>query len=310
MNDDLTTPLPRDLGEGPGHGPVTGEDPAAAAAGARARRRGSRRRDAGSGRRRAAVISAAAALVVAAVAGHGVMSAAHSSAGNAAVAVAAGDLPPAPTTPGTPAALSSASTTASVPASASPSAPAGSTAPAAGSPSAGAGTYRKKSAARPTARPTATPTATASDDSRPGGTAAVTTAPPATGTAAQFARQVADLTNTERAKAGCGPLTVNPQAQTAAQVHSDDMVARHYFDHPDPEGHHADYRLIAAGYSFSSWGENIAYGQPDPAAVVDEWMHSPPHRENILNCTFTVIGVGVNFGADGPWWTQVFATPA
>ncbi len=88
------------------------------------------------------------------------------------------------------------------------------------------------------------------------------------------------------------------------------MVARHYFDHPDPEGHHADYRLHAAGYDPGSWGENIAYGQPDPAHVVDEWMHSPPHRENILNCTFTVIGVGVNFGANGPWWTQVFATPA
>ena len=120
---------------------------------------------------------------------------------------------------------------------------------------------------------------------RTGGTGPGGTAPTsAAGDLARFTREVTDLTNAERAKAGCGPLTVDSRAQKAAQVHSDDMVTRHYFDHPDPEGHHADYRLRAQGYSFSSWGENIAYGQPTPANVMHDWMNSPPHRENILNC--------------------------
>ncbi|MEV8095846.1 CAP domain-containing protein [Kitasatospora sp. NPDC085879] len=118
------------------------------------------------------------------------------------------------------------------------------------------------------------------------------------------------LTNAERAKAGCGPVTLDDRVSAAAMAHSDDMVARHYFEHADPEGRHADSRLRAAGYKPGWWGENIAYGQSDPAAVMDAWMHSEGHRANILNCHFTVIGMGVNFGAGGPWWTQVFASPA
>ncbi|MBV6701990.1 CAP domain-containing protein [Kitasatospora aureofaciens] len=330
MNDDFTKPIPRYMGEGPGHGPAPEEDtlaPAPGTAGTRTRR--TRRRAATSSRRRAAVISAATALVVAGIAGHSMMSSAHSGGGDPARSAAVtGDLPLTPNIPGDTSSAASAPASPSVSASTGPSASAaaGSTGSAGGSPSAPVSAGRNSSTAR-ASKPAATattgsrsggaapatstpPAATPPAGSRSGGAAPVTSTPPATGTGAQFAQQVADLTNIERAKAGCGPLTVNAQAQSAAQVHSDDMVARHYFEHPDPEGHHADYRLEAAGYRWSLWGENIAYGQPDPAAVVDEWMHSPPHRENILNCHFTAIGVGVNFGPNGPWWTQVFASPA
>ncbi|MFH8387076.1 CAP domain-containing protein [Kitasatospora sp. NPDC018058] len=309
MNDDFTKSIPRYMGEGPGCGPAPEEDtlaPAPGTAGTRTRR--TRRRAATSSRRRAAVISAATALVVAGIAGHSVMSSAHSGGGDPArTAAVTGDLPLTPNIPGDTSSAASAPASLSVSASTGPSASAaaGSTGSAGGSPSAPVSAGRNSSTAR-----ASKPAATATTGSRSGGAAPATSTPPATGTGAQFAQQVADLTNIERAKAGCGPLTVNAQAQSAAQVHSDDMVARHYFEHPDPEGHHADYRLEAAGYRWSLWGENIAYGQPDPAAVVDEWMHSPPHRENILNCHFTAIGVGVNFGPNGPWWTQVFASPA
>ncbi|MEV6208691.1 CAP domain-containing protein [Kitasatospora sp. NPDC051914] len=118
------------------------------------------------------------------------------------------------------------------------------------------------------------------------------------------------MTNSERAKAGCGPVVLDAKVTAASTAHSADMVARHYFEHADPEGRHADSRLKAAGYRPGAWGENIAYGQPDPAAVMDAWMHSSGHRANILNCDFKVIGLGVDFGAGGPWWTQVFASPA
>ncbi|MFE4976733.1 CAP domain-containing protein [Kitasatospora sp. NPDC056651] len=129
------------------------------------------------------------------------------------------------------------------------------------------------------------------------------------GAAPGYAQQVVDLVNVQRAKAGCGPVSAEPRLASAAQSHSDDMANRNYFDHASPEGEHADHRIEAAGYSWSTWGENIARGQKDPAAVMDAWMNSPGHRANILNCSFNQLGVGVRTGANGPWWTQVFAAP-
>ncbi|MFJ2867571.1 CAP domain-containing protein [Kitasatospora sp. NPDC087314] len=135
-------------------------------------------------------------------------------------------------------------------------------------------------------------------------------APAGGGAASGYAQQVVDLVNVERAKAGCGPVTAEPRLASAAQSHSDDMADRNYFDHASPDGYHADHRIEAAGYRWSTWGENIARGQKDPAAVMDSWMNSPGHRANILNCAFKQLGVGVRSGSGGPWWTQVFAAPA
>ncbi|MBO1418230.1 CAP domain-containing protein, partial [Streptomyces sp. FH025] len=130
------------------------------------------------------------------------------------------------------------------------------------------------------------------------------------GASSSFAQQVVNLVNAERAKAGCGPVTAESRLAAAAQSHSDDMADRNYFDHASPEGYHADHRIEANGYRWSTWGENIARGQKDPAAVMNSWMNSPGHRANILNCSFNQLGVGVRTGANGPWWTQVFAAPA
>ncbi|MEU6776840.1 sigma-70 family RNA polymerase sigma factor [Streptomyces sp. NPDC046759] len=120
------------------------------------------------------------------------------------------------------------------------------------------------------------------------------------------AGQVVTLVNKERAAAGCGPLTEDPQLQKAAQGHSDDMAARHFFDHVNPDGADPGQRITAAGYRWSTYGENIAQGQQSAAAVMQSWMNSPGHRANILNCSFKDIGVGVHKGAGGPWWTQDF----
>ncbi|MGW3041321.1 CAP domain-containing protein [Kitasatospora sp. NPDC001159] len=182
--------------------------------------------------------------------------------------------------------------------------------------------------ASPTAQPTATaqpttakasPTATRTAASTAGAAAAATAqrtlassapTPVGGGPSSSYAQQVVDLVNAERAKAGCDPVTAEPRLASAAQSHSDDMADRNYFDHASPEGYHADHRIEATGYRWSTWGENIARGQKDPAAVMDAWMNSPGHRANILNCAFKQLGVGVRTGSGGPWWTQVFATPA
>lgn len=127
--------------------------------------------------------------------------------------------------------------------------------------------------------------------------------PPARGPSAQ----VAALVNKERAKKGCGPVSTNGQLDTAAGGHSSDMAARDFFDHTNPDGEGPSERITAAGYRWSTNGENIAKGQATPEQVMRGWMDSPGHRANILNCSYKDMGVGLKQGSGGPWWTQVFA---
>ncbi|MEW2087384.1 CAP domain-containing protein [Streptomyces sp. NPDC005283] len=118
--------------------------------------------------------------------------------------------------------------------------------------------------------------------------------------------QVLALVNKERASAGCSPLTSNAKLVKAADDYSDVMADAGVMSHTGPDGSTMTSRVEAAGYAWSTLGENIAQGQSDAAAVMDAWMHSPGHRANILNCSFKEIGVGVHFGDGGPWWTQDF----
>ncbi|MGW3206031.1 sigma-70 family RNA polymerase sigma factor [Streptomyces sp. NPDC001135] len=179
----------------------------------------------------------------------------------------------------------------------------------AGSPSASpspspSATKKPKPHPAKTAGPTRKSTPTARQSTRPAPAPAHTTrsSPVPTGTV----DQVVALVNKERAAAGCGPLAEDPQLQKAAQGQSDDMAARHFFDHTNPDGADPGQRITAAGYRWSTYGENIAQGQQTAAAVMESWMNSPGHRANILNCSFKDIGVGVHKGTGGPWWTQDF----
>jgi uncharacterized protein YkwD len=118
-----------------------------------------------------------------------------------------------------------------------------------------------------------------------------------------FEAEVTRLTNIERSKNGCAALRVDPRLQTAAELHSKDMVDRNYFDHTTPDGKGPGDRAAAQGYP--NWsGENIAQGYPTSAAVVQGWMNSPGHRANILNCQSKATGVG--FDARDNMWTQMF----
>ncbi len=93
--------------------------------------------------------------------------------------------------------------------------------------------------------------------------------------------QVVALVNKERAAAGCGPVTEDPQLDRAAQGHSDDMAARGFFDHTDPDGDGPGERITAAGYRWSTYGENIAKGQQTPQAVMDSLDEQPrPPRQH------------------------------
>ncbi|MFG2600091.1 CAP domain-containing protein [Streptomyces sp. NPDC048462] len=168
---------------------------------------------------------------------------------------------------------------------------------------------RKASASKaPAARATKSATAPASPSksapapSTSAPAAPRTTAPPA-GTSAQAA--VLSLVNQERAKVGCSPVTASGPLTSLAQDFSDDMAARGFFDHTDPDGKTPWDRAAKAGVD-GLGGENIARGQADAQAVMAAWMDSDGHRANILNCDYKTLGVGVHFGAGGPWWTQDF----
>ncbi|ATW51428.1 CAP domain-containing protein [Streptomyces peucetius] len=118
--------------------------------------------------------------------------------------------------------------------------------------------------------------------------------------------QVLTLVNKERASAGCSPVTANAELTRAADDYSDVMARSGVMSHTGPDGSTMTTRVEAAGYEWSTLGENIARGQADAASVMQSWMNSPGHRANILNCSFKELGVGVHFGDGGPWWTQNF----
>lgn len=122
-----------------------------------------------------------------------------------------------------------------------------------------------------------------------------------------LARQVLDLVNNERVAAGLNPVLWDDEAMVAAKVHSEDMAGRGFFDHISPDGWDPGDRLDMTGATgYRGFGENIAQGYRSAASVMDGWMNSPGHRANILEPSFTHLGVGLDI--DTHTWTQVFLT--
>ncbi|MER6403784.1 CAP domain-containing protein [Streptomyces viridosporus] len=118
--------------------------------------------------------------------------------------------------------------------------------------------------------------------------------------------EVVELVNAERSKAGCSPVKVNATLTEAAQKHSEDMAASRTMSHTGSDGSSPADRITRAGYNWSTYGENVAYGYSTPAQVMAGWMDSPGHKENILNCAFEEIGVGL--AQPNSYWTQNFGT--
>ncbi|MFJ8234113.1 CAP domain-containing protein [Ureibacillus sp. NPDC094379] len=119
-----------------------------------------------------------------------------------------------------------------------------------------------------------------------------------------FEQQVVDLTNAERTKAGLKPLEIYAPLMKVAEAKSADMAKNNYFSHTSPTYGSPFDQIKAAGISYKSAGENIAQGQRTPAEVVQAWMDSPGHRQNIMNANYTHIGVG--YVENGNYWTQQF----
>ena len=123
-------------------------------------------------------------------------------------------------------------------------------------------------------------------------------------TVLQYESEVIRLVNEIRVQNGLKALTTNWELSRVARYKSEDMVNNRYFSHNSPTYGTPFQMMRSFGLSYRTAGENIAYGQRTPAAVVDAWMNSSGHRANILNASYTQIGVG--YCANGNYWTQMF----
>ena len=116
--------------------------------------------------------------------------------------------------------------------------------------------------------------------------------------------QVIALVNEIRAQNGLSPLRENWQLSRVARYKSQDMAESGYFSHTSPTYGSPFQMMKQFGITYRSAGENIAKGYASAQAVVDAWMNSPGHRANILNSSYTQIGVG--YVSSGDHWTQMF----
>ena len=123
-------------------------------------------------------------------------------------------------------------------------------------------------------------------------------------TVTNYEEEVVRLVNEIRKQNGLRELTYDWQLSRVARIKSEDMRDNRYFSHTSPTYGSPFQMMKSFGITYRSAGENIARGQATPQAVVNAWMNSSGHRANILNPSFTHIGVG--FAANGRYWTQMF----
>lgn len=100
-------------------------------------------------------------------------------------------------------------------------------------------------------------------------------------------------TNIQRGDNGQPALSLNSQLSQAAQAKANDMAQRDYWSHTTPDGQQPWQFIAAAGYSYSSAGENLAYGFDSSSGTVAGWMNSSGHRANMLNNTYSEVGFGI-----------------
>ena len=136
-----------------------------------------------------------------------------------------------------------------------------------------------------------------------------------------LASRALELVNQARARgARCGarafapapPLRLSDTLRDVALGHAADMAQHNYFEHEDPAGHSPADRVRAVGYQEKLVGENIAYGPKTSEEVVQGWLDSPGHCENIMDSRFAEMGIAYAAGRaprPGLYWVQVLAAP-
>lgn len=124
-----------------------------------------------------------------------------------------------------------------------------------------------------------------------------------------FEYQLFDLTNATRVNHGLSVLEWNEEVRETARKHSTDMAENQYFNHTNLQGQSPFDRMEEDNISFTTAGENLAYGQLSSIFAHQGLTNSEGHRENILQDRFAELGVGVDFNNDNqPFYTENFLT--
>lgn len=124
-----------------------------------------------------------------------------------------------------------------------------------------------------------------------------------------YYEEVLRLVNEIRAEAGVAPLQLDDTLCQAAGLRSIEMDYNNEFSHTRPDGSSCFTVLSEFNCSYHTCGENIAAGYASPAAVVNGWKNSQGHYENMINASFTKLGVGYSSLGNsyyGNYWTQLF----
>lgn len=130
--------------------------------------------------------------------------------------------------------------------------------------------------------------------------------------------QVLALVNQERAKVGIGSLTMNNALRQAARYKANEMLQYNYFSHSSPYTNNPWDIAKAFGHSYTTFGENLwtmsssslsaLKASLDASTIVNSWMNSQGHRENILKGSFSKVGIGVVVGSNGKCYaSQMFS---
>ena len=166
--------------------------------------------------------------------------------------------------------------------------------------------------AKPEQKPAPTPAPeTTKPEQKPAPTPTPETTKPApvqtSGEFSAYQQEVLNIVNKERTSRGLSALKFNAELAKVATTKSQDMIDRNYFDHNSPTYGSPFDMMKKFGITYKSAGENIAMGQKTPQEVMTAWMNSDGHRKNILNSSFTEIGIGIAKDKNGRlYWTQMF----
>lgn len=130
---------------------------------------------------------------------------------------------------------------------------------------------------------------------------------------ASLSRQIVDLTNRERSSRNLPALSQNDKLTKAAELKARDMFAQGYFSHTSPEGLAPWHWIEKAKYRYIYAGENLAIDYTEPVVVMQAWMQSPTHAENILTQQYSEIGIavlkGMMKGQETTIVVQLFGAP-
>ena len=123
-----------------------------------------------------------------------------------------------------------------------------------------------------------------------------------------MASEIATGVNANRRANGLAPLQYNTKLARAAMAHACDMSVNAFFGHKGSDGSNSQRRVRAAGYRDCLVAENLAWGYPTSGKILNGWMASAGHRNNMLHPRAREMGVAITQGAKGPNWVLVVAT--